>query len=170
MYFKKILLVLLFALIFLPAKAKINNSPKDNENQFGKEFYSKQFSEGWAKFAGRKIYQLPLYGWQSEVLYKDGKSYSETARPKGKWVKKNIITEQEANVISDILFDKKDRGSYKKQIKNANFISHFFDNGVVSYEMKLDDRRNNHIGIIGVRAILYSNGDKFKDVKVNAYQ
>lgn len=167
--FSKILL-LLIVLSFLPANAKINNNLRDNEKQFGKEFYSKQFSEGWAKFAGRKIYQCPLFGWQIEVLYKDGKSYSETARPKGKLVKKNMILEQEANVIADILFDKKDRGDYKKQIKNANFISHFFDNGVVSYEMKLDDRRNNHVGIIGIRTILYSNGDKFKDIKVNAYQ
>lgn len=164
------LLVFVLALINpFSAKAKIHNSVKENENQYGKEIVSKQFTDNFWKFAGKKVYNCPLFGWQIEVLFKDGKSYSETARPKGKRVKKDLITEQEANVIADMLFAKANRGPYKKQIKNAHFISHFFDNGVISYEMQLDSRGKNHIGVKGVRAVLYSNGYKFKDIKVNAY-
>jgi len=161
--------ILTLSLIQLPSLAKIQNTTKDNEKQFGKEIISKQFTDDKWKFNGKKVYKCPLFGWQIEALFKDGKSYSESARPKEKNAKKDLITEQEANVIADMLFEKKDRGDYRKQVKNAHFISHFFENGVISYEMKLDASGKNHIGVMGVRAILYSNGEKFKDIKINAY-
>ncbi len=148
----------------------LGNKVSENQKQYGKELISKQFSDNEKNFSGKKIYQFPLQGWQLEAIYRDGKSFSETARPRGNKVKKPMITEREANVIADIMYPRKERGKYRKQINNANFVSHFFEDGVVSYEMKLDGRRKNHIGVIGVRAILYSNGDKFKSIKVNAYQ
>ena len=81
-----------------------------------------------------------------------------------------MISEREANAIADMLYPRKERGRYRKQIKNAHFLSHFFEHGVVSYEMQLDARRKHHIGVIGVRTVLYSDGNKFKSIKVNAYQ
>lgn len=151
------------------ASALISNSVKENEKEFGDHLSSIQYSEDSSRFSGKRVYNLPFFGWNVEVLYVDGKSISEVARPRGGKVKKQILTEQEANVIADMLFKKKDRGPYRKQVKNANFISHFFEEGVVSYEMKLDDRRKDYVGIIGVRTILYSNGNGFNDIKINAY-
>ena len=153
----------------LPALAIIGNKVHENQKQYSKELISKEFINEHRNFTGKKIYQFPLHGWQVEVLYRDEKSFSETARPKGKKVTKNIITEKEANVIADILYPRKERGAYRKQIDNANFVSHFFEYGVVSYEMQLDKRRKKHIGVVGVRTVLYSNGDVFKNIKVNAY-
>ncbi len=164
-----VLLVVLFILLPSQAFAKLGNKVNENKKQFGEELVSQEFSEPKDSFSGKKIYNFPLFGWQLEVIYRDGKSFSETARPKGNKIKKQILTEKEANVISDVLYPKKERGHYRKQIKNANFLSHFFDNGVVSYEMRLDKKRKHHIGVTGVRTILYSNGSKFKDIKVNAY-
>ena len=129
------------------ANAKIDSKSSENQKQYGKELVTKQFSDDKKDFAGKKIYQCPYYGWQVEILYRDGKSISETARPKGDKVKKEIITESEANLIADLLYPRKERGPYRKQIKNANFISHFFEHGVVSYEMRLDKRRKKQIGI-----------------------
>lgn len=162
---------LLLASCFLPLAsfAKLENKIKENEKQFGSELVSKQFSEDDRNFSGKKVYHFPLYGWQVEVLYINNRSASEVVRPKGDNFKKKMITESEANVIADMLYPKKDRGPYRKQVKNANFISHFFERGVISYEMELDKRRKNHIGVIGVRALLYSNGDVFKNIMINAY-
>lgn len=168
----KVKIIFVMCLIFIfnnYSYAMVNNSIRENERQYGKSISSTQYSQSWFKYSGKEIYQHPFFGWQVEVLYKDGKSIAETARPKGKNVKKPMISEQEANVIADSLFTKRDRGDYKKQVKNANFISHFFENGVVSYEMKLDDRKRNYMGIIGVRTVLYSDGARFKDIKINAY-
>lgn len=153
----------------LPVSASLSNKPHENQKQFSKEISSNQYTSDNRNFSGKKVYHLGLYGWQVEAIYVNGKSISETARPKGDNLKKTLITEKEANVIADMLYPKKARGLYRKQIKNANFISHFFENGVISYEMALDKRRKNHIGIVGVRAVLYSNGAHFKDIKVNAY-
>src|SRR3989338_8874602 len=148
-------------------QARLENKITENQRQYGNELVSKQFSDNNRNFSGKKTYQFPLYGWQLEAIYRDGKSFSESARPRGNKVKKQIITEREANIISDILYPKKERGKYRKQIKNAHFISHFFENGVVSYEMLLDKRGKNHLGIIGVRAVLYSDEKTFKSIKVN---
>ena len=165
-----VLLAYILIAISLPSQAALNNDLNQNKKQFGGELSSHQYSDDKKSFIGKKTYQLSLFGWQVEAIYKDGKSFSETARPKGNKVKKNMITEQEANVIADMLYPKKNRGSYRKQIKNAHFLSHFFEYGVVSYEMQLDNRKKKHLGVIGVRTILYSNGDTFKKIKVNAYQ
>lgn len=165
----KSLLFLLTFLCMVPANAMLGNSINENTKQFGKELITKDFSGNNREFVGKKAYQFSLYGWQVEVIYKDGKSFSETARPKGNKISKEMISEKEANVIADMLFPRKERGHYRKQINNANFISHFFENGVVSFEMKLDKKRKHHQGVIGVRTVLYSNGDKFKNIMVNAY-
>ena len=169
---KSILAILLIIAILLPHETLASLGAKINENgwQYGKELITKQFSkDDGRKFAGKKVYPFPRHGWQVEVLYRDGKSYSEVARPKGDKVAKKILSIAEANVIADMLYPKKERGSYRKQIDNAHFISHFFEHGVVSFEMQLDNRKKHHLGVIGVRTILYSNGDRFKDIKVNAY-
>ena len=150
-------------------QAKLGNKISENQRQYGRESSSKQFSESGRNFSGKKMYNLPLNGWQIESIYRDGKSFSETARPKGNKVKKYIISEREANIIADKLYPRKERGKYRKQINNAHFISHFFEEGVVSYEMQLDGRKKNHIGVIGVRTILYSDRKTFKSIKVNAY-
>ncbi len=163
---------LLISLFLFGSKveARLGNKVSENQHQYGNELISKQFSDRNRNFSGKKTYQLQLYGWQLEAIYRDGKSFSESARPKGNKVKKQMITEREANVIADMLYPQKERGKYRKQIKNAHFISHFFEDGVVSYEMQLDKRGKNHLGIIGVRTILYSDGMTFKSIKVNAYQ
>lgn len=157
--------------LFLPCNALATLGNKVNENwwQYGKELVEQQFGEGGRKFSGKKTYNFPRLGWQVEAIYREGKSFSEAARPRGNKVTKKMISINEANVIADILYPKDRRGPYRKQITNAHFISHFFDHGVVSYEMQLDSRGKNHIGVIGVRTVLYSNGDKFKDIRVNAY-
>lgn len=162
-------LLILLSLILNPVLAKLGNKANENRRQFGEELKSNQFSEEERNFSGKKTYEFPLFGWQVEVIYRDGRSFSEAARPKGPKVKKYMLSEREANVISDILYPKKKRGPYRKKVKNANFISHFFEHGVVSYEMQLDKKRRNHIGVIGVRTVLYSDGTTFKDIKVNAY-
>ena len=162
-------LLFLFILFTPLVHASLGNDVNANKKRFGGEISSKEYSDEKRNFIGKKGYQLSLFGWQVEAIYKDGKSFSETARPKGNRVKKNMITEQEANVIADTLYPRKNRGPYRKQIKNANFVSHFFEYGVVSYEMELDKRRKKHLGVIGVRTILYSNGDTFRKIKVNAY-
>lgn len=151
------------------AHARLENKVNENQRQYGRELISKQFSENNKNFSGKKTYNIPLYGWQVEVLYRDGRSFSESARPQGNKVKKPMITEREANVIADMLYPRKERGRYRKQINNAHFVSHFFEEGVVSYEMQLDKRKKNHIGVIGIRTVLYSDGQKFKSIKVNAY-
>ena len=161
---------ILFILSLQPSFSALENKVSENEKQYGKELISKQFSEGIKNFSGKKVYQFPLYGWQIEAIYRDGKVISESTRPKGKKVIKEMLSEREGNVIVDIMYPKKNRGQYKKQITNAHFISHFFEDGVVSFEMKLDRSGKNHLGVIGVRTILYSNGDKFNSIKVNAYQ
>ena len=170
---KKLLPLLLascFLLLFVSsAQARLENSVKENQRQYGSELISKDFSGNNKNFSGKKTYNLPLYGWQIEAIYRDGKSFSETARPIGNKVKKEMITEREANPIADMLYPRKERGRYRKQINNAHFLSHFFEDGVVSYEMKLDKRKKHHIGVIGVRTILYSDGKSFKSIKVNAY-
>ena len=162
-------LFILLALFSNPSFAKIGNKVNENEKQYGKELERKQFSEKKKDFAGKIYYNFPLHGWQIVALYKDGKVISETVRPRGNKVKKDMIAEREANVIADIIYPRKKRGLYKKQITNANFISHFFNNGVISHEMQMDKRRRKHLGVIGVRAVLYSNGAIFKNIKVNAY-
>ena len=150
--------------------ARIKSDLNENKRLYGKELNVKPFPVDSKNFSGRITYQLPNSEWQVEVLYRDKKSISESARPKAPNVKKRVITESEANVFADMLFPKKDRGPYRKQIKNANFVSHFFEYGLVSYEMQLDSRRIFHKGIMGIRAVLYSNGDTFNKIKVNAYQ
>ena len=151
------------------AQARLENKVSENHRQFGRELISKQFSDGNRNFSGKKVYDFPLYGWQVEAIYRDGKSFSESARPKGDKLKKQMISEREANVIADMLYPRKERGKYRKQINNANFVSHFFEHGVVSYEMLLDKKRKNHVGVIGVRTVLYSDGKTFKAIKINAY-
>ena len=159
-----------FILLFESSvQARLENSVRENQRQYGNELISKQFSDSNKNFSGKKTYQLSLYGWQLEAIYRDGRSFSESARPRGNKVKKQMITEREANAIADMLYPRKERGRYRKQIKNAHFISHFFEDGVVSYEMQLDKRGKNHIGVIGVRTVLYSDGKTFKSIKVNAY-
>ena len=163
---------LIFSVLFLfhnDAQARLGNSVKENQRQYGSELVSKDFSENSRNFSGKKTYNLPLYGWQIEAIYRDGKSFSESARPRGNKVRKEMISEREANVIADMLYPRKERGRYRKQINNAHFLSHFFEEGVVSYEMQLDHRKKNHIGVIGVRTVLYSDGKTFKSIKVNAY-
>ena len=168
--FSLIIFLIVFVLVNKSTSyASLDNKISENQKQYGKELESRQFSETDRHFSGEKIYLFSLYGWQVQVLYKDGRSFSESARPKGNNVKKEMISEKEATVIADILYPRKKRGSYKKQITNAHFISHFFEHGVVSFEMKLDKRGKKHVGVIGVRTVLYSNGDIFKDIKVNAY-
>ena len=169
---KNIALLVIIIIVFSSGHtfAKLSNKVSENQRQFGKELISKQFSEGEKNFTGKKVYQFPYFGWQMEALYRDGRSFSETARPKGNKVKKDLLTEKEANVIADVLYPKKDRGKYRKQIKNAHFISHFFEHGVISYEMLLDKKRKSHLGTVGVRTVLYSNGEVFKNIMVNAYQ
>ena len=162
-------LLLCFSISLLHAQARLGNKASDNQRQYGNELSSKQFSEANRNFSGKKAYQLPLYGWQVETIYRDGRVFSETARPRGNKVKKQIISEREANVIADMLYPRKERGQYRKQIKNAHFISHFFEEGVVSYEMQLDKKGKSHVGVIGIRTILYSDGKTFKFIKVNAY-
>ena len=163
-------LLLCFLLLFQSnAQARLGNKVNENQRQYGSELVSKQFSDGDRKFSGKKTYKLPLYGWQVEAIYKDGRSFSEAARPRGNKFKQEMISEKEANVIADMLYPRKERGRYRKQIKNAHFISHFFEYGVVSYEMKLDKKGKNHLGVIGVRTVLYSDGRSFKSIKVNAY-
>ena len=152
------------------AQAKLENRVNENQRQYGHELISKQFSENNKNFSGKKTYNFPSYGWQIEAIYRDGRSFSESARPRGDKVKKQIISEREANAIADMLYPRKERGRYRKQIKNAHFLSHFFEHGVVSYEMQLDAKRKHHIGVIGIRTVLYSDGNKFKSIKVNAYQ
>ena len=164
-----IIVLILTMLLSNPAFAKLNNKVNENKKQFGEEIANKEYISPEDGFSGKKVYNFPLFGWQLEVIYRGGKSFSETARPKGNKVKKQMITEKEANVIADVLYPRKERGAYRKQVNNANFLSHFFENGVVSYEMQLDKRRKHHIGVIGVRTVLYSSGSKFKDIKVNAY-
>ncbi len=167
--------LLLYVLVSLflfacPAQARLGNSVKENQRQYGSELSSKQFSESNRNFSGKKTYNFPLYGWQVEAIYRDGKSFSEAARPRGDKVKKEMTSEKEANVIADILYPRKERGRYRKQIKNAHFVSHFFEPGVISYEMQLDKRKKHHVGVIGIRTVLYSDGQTFKSIKVNAYQ
>ena len=168
---KDLLLCLCVSLLLfgISAQARLENKVSENQRQYGKELISKQFSDSNRNFSGKKTYPLSLYGWQIEAIYKDGKSFSESARPRGNKVKKEMIPEREANVIADILYPRKERGRYKKQIKNAHFLSHFFEHGVVSYEMQLDKKGKNHLGVIGVRTVLYSDGKSFKSIKVNAY-
>lgn len=162
-------IVALFFFFTNHSYAKLGNNINENLRQFGKEIITKAYTKEDKNFSGKKAYLLPYFGWQIEAIFKDGRSFSEAARPRGNKVKKQLITEKEANVIADVLFPKKERGPYRKQVKNANFISHFFESGVVSYEMKLDERRKNHVGVIGVRTVLYSNGDTFKNIMINAY-
>jgi hypothetical protein len=165
-----ILILSLVTFIFpLCAASKLGNKVSENQKLYGKELVTKQFSEDKKDFSGKKTYDFPMHGWQLEVIYRDGESYSEVVRPKGNKIKKPMIAEKEANVIADVLYPRKERGPYRKQVKNANFLSHFFDQGVVSYEMQLDIRRKTHICVIGIRTILYSNGDTFKKIMINAY-
>ena len=164
-----IFLLTLILLLSSGALAKLGNRPGENERQYGDEIVSKQFSDDKRDFTGKKVYALPFFGWQLEIIYTNGRSFSETARPKGNKVKKSILTEKEANTIADFLFPRKTRGPYKKQVVNANFVSHFFENGVVSYEMQLDKKRKNHTGVIGVRTLSYNDGATFKNVMINAY-
>ncbi|GEM_PF-3595561 len=166
-FFKVIFIVLLFSPI--QVFPSLRNSINENKRKYGKEIITKAFNNEEKKFSGKKIYQFPMLGWQVESIFRDGRVFSETARPKGSKVSKLLITEREANTIADVLFPKNIRGAYKKQINNANFISHFFEHGVVSFEMELDKKRKRHVGITGVRTVLYSNGDNFKSIKVNAY-
>lgn len=164
-----ILALFIFQLNTDAAFSKIGNDTKADKKQYGKELSSKEFTDK-KLFSGKKSYPSPLFGWQVEALYKNDVSYSETARPKGFFVKKKIIDNKEANSLAHILYPLYERGPYRKQVKNANFISHFYEHGVVSFEMELDKRRKNHIGVIGVRTVKYNNGEIFKDIKVNAYQ
>ncbi len=153
----------------LPLQAKIGNKLTENEKQYGKDISTRQFSDDKKNFSGKVIYQFPLHGWQVESIYRDGKSFSETIRPKGSKVNKKLLTEKEASSIASISYPREDRGLYRKQVKNAHFISHFYDNGVVSLEMKLDSSRKKHTGVIGVRCIKYSDGETFSKIKVGAY-
>lgn len=163
-------LVCFFVLLTKPvALATLGNSVNENKKLFGNELISKDYSDEKKDFTGKKKYQFPYFGWQLESLFVNGKVISEAVRPQGNMVIKQLISEKDANVISDVIYPKKERGPYRKQIKNANFLSHFFEHGVISYEMRLDSKRKNHIGVIGVRAVLYSNNEKFKDIMVNAY-
>lgn len=166
---KLVIFLICFFLFQNKALSKLGNTVSENQRQYGRELETKQFSETDRNFSGKKIYQLPYFGWQLEAIYKNGKSFSETARPKGNKVKTNMIKEREANTIADFLYPKGKRGSYKKYVKNANFLSHFFEYGVVSFEMQLDKRKKNHLGVIGVRTVLYSDGNTFKSIKINAY-
>ncbi len=168
-YLKLTFLLLFVAFYVSPANAMLGNNVNENKRQFGKELDTKDFTGKNGDFCGKKSYPFSLYGWQVEAIYADGKSFSETVRPKGGKVTKEMISEKEANSIADMLYPKKERGRYRKQIDNANFVSHFFEYGVISFEMQMDKRRKRHIGVIGVRTVLYSNGDKFKDIMVNAY-
>ena len=162
-------LLLLLLSIYNCALAKLGDKPSESQKQYGKELVTKDFSSGNRIFSGKKVYSFPLYGWQIEAIYREGMSFSESVRPKGNKVQKQIITEREANVIADLVYPKKERGPYRKQVKNANFVSHFFEHGVISYEMQLSKARKHYVGVRGVRAVLYGNNEVFKDIMINAY-
>lgn len=166
---KAYILILSIFLFQFPVNAKIGNKLADNQKQYGKELSSKSFSDDKKNYAGRAIYQFPLYGWQVETLYKDNLSFSETVRPKGSKVSKNLLTEYEAASIAALAYPRVERGPYRKQVKNAHFISHFYEFGVVSLEMKLDSSRKKHVGVIGVRCIKYSDDETFNKIMIGAY-
>ena len=102
-----IILFILLALFPIPSFAKIGNKIHENERQYGKELEKKQFSEQKKDFAGKIYYNFPLQGWQIIALYRDGKVISETIRPRGHMVKKDMISEREANAIADIGWSRK---------------------------------------------------------------
>ena len=163
------ILLLVFLLVQIPANGKIGNTLSENSKLYGNELSSRDFSDDKKNFSGKKVYQFPYFGWQIESIYKNGKSFSETIRPKGGKVARKTITEQEASTIAASVYPREQRGMYRKQVKNAHFISHFYENGVVSLEMLLDKSRKNHVGVIGVRCILYSDGANFNSIMVGAY-
>jgi len=163
------ILITAILLFQLPVSAKIGNKPADNQKQYGKEISSKNYCEDKKNYAGKAIYQFPLYGWQIETIYKDGKSFSETVRPKGSKVSKRLLTEYEAASIAAIAYPREERGPYRKQVKNAHFISHFYEFGVVSLEMQLDKSRKKQTGVTGVRCIKYSDNETFSKIMIGAY-
>lgn len=167
----KYLLILIITTIFFQntAFAKIGKTLSENSKLYGNEISSVDYCEDKKNYTGKKTYQFPSFGWQLESIYKNGKSFSETIRPKGNKVSKKLITEQEASSIAAAVYPREERGMYRKQVKNAHFISHFYEHGVVSIEMQLDNRRKQHVGVIGVRCIVYSDGASFNNIKVGAY-
>lgn len=166
----KLLILITTTILFQNAAlAKIGKTLSENSKLYGNEISSTDYCEDKKIYTGKKIYQFPSFGWQLESIYKNGKSFSETIRPKGSKVSKKIITEQEASSIAAAVYPREERGMYRKQVKNAHFISHFYEKGVVSIEMQLDSKRKQHIGVIGVRCILYSDGASFNNIKVGAY-
>ena len=95
-------------------------------------------------------YRVPKNDWHIEAIFANGIAFSETARPTVV-SRKKAISLVEANVIADYLFPKKDRGRYRKQVKNAHFTSHFFENGVVSFETAINPKTKQAVGYSGVR-------------------
>ena len=98
------ILIISILLFQFPVSAKIGNKPTDTPKQYGKEISSHNSCEDKKNYAGKAIYPFPLYGWQVETIYKDGKSFSETARPKGSKVSKRLLTEYEAASIAAITY------------------------------------------------------------------
>jgi hypothetical protein len=164
-----ILLITTILLFQFPVSAKIGNKLADNQKQYGKEMSSKNYCDDKKNYAGKAVHQFPLYGWQVETIYKDGMSFSETVRPKGSKVTKKIITEYEAASIAAVAYPREERGPYRKQVKNAHFISHFYEFGVVSLEMLLEKSKKKHVGVIGVRCIKYSDNETFSKIMIGAY-
>lgn len=163
------LFALSLGLLPLAGVCKLNSSLTQNKWLYGKELKITQFSDSMKNFNGKITYKVPNTDWNVLVTYTNGKSFAEAARPSST-SRRRFLSQSNANAVADTLFPKKDRGIYRKQVKNARFISHFFQNGVVSFEMKLDPKNKSHIGIEGVRVHKYQNGTSFsKAVKVNAY-
>ena len=163
------LLILALFLLVIPVNAKIGKNLSENSKLYGGEISSVDYCEDKKNYTGKKTYQFPSFGWQLESIYKNGKSFSDTVRPKGSKVSKKIITELEASSIAATVYPREERGMYRKQVKNAHFISHFYENGVVSIEMQLDEKRKQHIGVIGIRCIVYSDGASFNNIMAGAY-
>ncbi len=79
------------------AQARLENKVSENQRQYGSELDSKQFSDSNRNFSGKKTYKLSLYGWQVEAIYRDGKSFSETARPRGNKFKNEDANDEKLN-------------------------------------------------------------------------
>lgn len=163
-------LLIFFSISITEGMCKLGNSPIQNKWMYGKTIEEEEFSNSNEPFSGKITYRLPKTDWYVTVIYSKGKSYSETARPH-KGSTKTYYTNQESFQIADDLFPRNNRGLFKKEVKNARFISYFYDNGVVSFEMKLDSKNKSHIGVEGIRCLYYHGGTTYNtETMVNAYQ
>jgi hypothetical protein len=156
---------LILALIVntLSAQARLNASFLENKTQYGEPVMLEKLPTA-SGFTGFATYWLDR-DWKLVAFFRNDKVRSEHLMPRD--TKNPKLTRDEVRQRAFKMFWQSHRGAYQKKITFPRAEGHFFDNGLITYEYKLDGNRL--IGYQGIKVLIYENNQPYYKINPKAY-